>query len=59
METGTWPELPLYGYSEDALEAIDNLRNEVEDLFEELVESDDFSEEWLGFKRFLQAMVIN
>lgn len=47
------PDLPLAGYGQDRIEAIDMLKSEIESLFEELRENDDVSEEWLGIKKFL------
>jgi len=47
------PDLPLVGYGQDRIEAIDMLKGEIESLFEELRENDDVSEEWLGIKNFL------
>jgi predicted RNase H-like HicB family nuclease len=47
------PDLPLAGYGQDRMEAIDMLKGEIESLFEELRENDDVSEEWLGIKKFL------
>jgi len=47
------PDLPLAGYGQDRIEAIDMLKGEIESLFEELRENDDVSEEWLGIKKFL------
>jgi len=49
--------LPLYGYGEDANEAIEMLSREIESLYEDLLEDDDFSDEWLRIKRFLSEVV--
>ena len=54
------PDLPLAGYGQDRIEAIDMLKGEIESLFEELRENDDVSEEWLGIKKFLtERMMAN
>jgi hypothetical protein len=53
------PDLPLYGYGEDRIEAIDMLKREIESLFDELIESDHFSEEWLSIKSFLSERIMS
>ena len=52
------PDLPLYGYGEDRIEAIDMLKREIESLFDELIESDHLSEEWLSIKSFLSERIM-
>jgi len=49
--------LPLYGYGEDPNEAIEMLSREIESLYEDLLEDDDFSDKWLRIKRFLSEVV--
>lgn len=51
------PDLPLAGYGQDRIEAIDMLKGEIESLFEELQEDDDVGEEWLGIKKFLTERI--
>lgn len=51
-------DLPLYGASADPVEAIENLKIEIETLHAELMEDDRFSQEWLNYKRFLQERII-
>jgi predicted RNase H-like HicB family nuclease len=51
-------DLPLYGYGEDPKEAIDMLKREIESLYEDLMEDDEFSEEWLRIKKFLAEKII-
>ncbi len=46
-------DLPLYGNGEDPIEALDNLRANIEELYEDLLREDEFTEEWLSVKRFL------
>jgi predicted RNase H-like HicB family nuclease len=53
------PDLPLYGYGEDRIEAIDMLKREIESLFDELIESDHLSEEWLSIKSFLSERIMS
>lgn len=49
--------LPLYGYGEDPNEAIEMLSREIESLYDDLVEDDDFSDKWLRIKRFLSEVI--
>ncbi|MFH2057334.1 MAG: hypothetical protein ABIJ59_00345 [Pseudomonadota bacterium] len=49
----------LFGYGDDRIEAIDALKFEIESLYFELMEDDNFSEEWLSVKSFLKDSVIN
>jgi hypothetical protein len=51
------PDLPLSGYGQDRIEAIDMLKREIESLFEELRENNDVSEEWLDIKKFLTERI--
>jgi uncharacterized protein YqgQ len=51
------PDLPLYGYGEDRIEAIDMLKREIESLFDELLEDNHLSEEWLNIKSFLTERI--
>ena len=53
------PDLPLYGYGEDRIEAIDMLKREIEALFDELIESDDLREEWLSIRSFLSERIMS
>lgn len=53
------PELPLYGYGEDRDEAIDNLKIEIESLYADLMQDDNFTEEWIQIKAFLKERVVN
>lgn len=52
------PDLPLYGYGDDIVEAIDHLKEEIETLYEELMEDDNFTEEWFRIKAFLKKRII-
>jgi hypothetical protein len=51
------PDLPLYGYGEDRIEAVDMLKQEITSLYDELLENDHFSDEWLDVKRFLTERI--
>jgi hypothetical protein len=47
-------DLPLYGHGDDVYDAIKMLKAEIESLYRDLMEDDDFTDEWLAIKRFLQ-----
>ena len=49
------PDLPLYGYGDDTIEAIDMLREEILSLREELSVEGRFSPEWRRVKEFLDT----
>ena len=51
-------DVPLYGYGDDPVEAIDALKCEIESLCDDLMEDDDFTEEWLTIKDFLKKQII-
>jgi len=53
------PDLPLYGYGDDREEAIANLKIEIESLYDDLMEDDQFSEEWIRIKSFLEERIVN
>ncbi len=50
-------DLPLYGYGDDPIEAIQNLKYEIESLYDELMEDDNFSDEWLRYKSYLKNII--
>jgi hypothetical protein len=50
-------EMPLYGSGEDAWEAIDALKWEIESLYDDLMEDDNFTDEWLRIKKFLSQRI--
>lgn len=50
-------DLPLYGYGDDSLEAIDNLKIEIASLYHDLLEDDEFTDEWLRIKAFLISKI--
>ena len=51
------PDLPLYGYGEDIVDAIDMLKEEIESLYDDLMEDDNFSKDWLRIKKFLKERI--
>lgn len=52
------PDLPLYGYGEDEYEAIEGVKAEIESVYEELLEDDEFSPDWLDVRNFLKGIVV-
>ena len=50
-------DFPLYGSGDDELEAVVNLKYEIESLFKDLMEDDNFSEEWINYKNFLKEII--
>lgn len=52
-------DIPLYGFGGDSTEAIDMLKREIESLYEDLMEDDDFGEKWLRIKQFLSSIIID
>lgn len=51
------PELPLYGYGTDVIAALEALKADIESLYNDLMEDDNFSESWLRYKIFLKERV--
>ncbi|MDO9530148.1 MAG: hypothetical protein Q7J27_13465 [Syntrophales bacterium] len=53
------PDLPsVYGYGENRLQSIEMLKREIESLYEDLLEDDNFTEEWLKIRNFLAERII-
>lgn len=50
-------DLPLYSFEDDIQQAINSLRIGIESLINELNEDDNFSEEWLNYKSFLNSII--
>ena len=46
-------EFPLYGHGDTPEEAVEMLKREIESLHRDLMEDNEFSEEWLRIKAFL------
>jgi hypothetical protein len=49
------PRLALFGYGDDVVESIENLKLEIESLYHDLMEDDNFTPEWLSIKAFLKG----
>ena len=52
-------DFSLFGYGDDRIEAIDALKSEIESLYFDLLEDDNFTEEWLNMKNFLKELIID
>ncbi|MFH1993257.1 MAG: hypothetical protein ABIK98_12790 [Pseudomonadota bacterium] len=52
-------DMPLYGCGDDRIEAVDMLKREIESLYDDLMEGDNFSEEYLKIKFFLSERVVD
>ena len=52
-------EIPLYGHGEDFIEAVDALKCEIESLYEDLMEDDNFTDEWLKIKEYLKLRIVD
>lgn len=50
-------DLPLYSTGEDVYEAIHNLKHEIENVYLELLEDNNFSDEWENYKIFLSGII--
>ena len=50
-------EIPLYGVGDTPGEAIEMLKREVESLYDDLQEGEQFTEDWLSTKRFLTECI--
>jgi hypothetical protein len=50
-------DLPLYGHGDDVYEAIEMLKTELNSLYADLMENDNFSDEWLNIKKYLQENI--
>lgn len=51
------PDLPLYGYGEDRIEAIEMLKREIESLYDDLMGDDSYSRDWFSVKKFLAERI--
>lgn len=50
-------DIPIYGTGSDRTEALQTLKLQIEDVYDELMEDDNFSDEWLNYKRFLLDVI--
>lgn len=50
-------DVPLYGLGEDIMEAVTNLKHEIESLHLDLMQDDNFTQEWLEMKKFLCRII--
>jgi len=49
--------LPLYSYGDTENEAISNMKHEIESLYNDLIEDDNFTDEWFVVKNYLTRIV--
>ena len=52
-------DLPLYGTGDDPIEALNNLKMEIESLYDDLNQDDKFTPDWLRIKAFLNQAIEN
>lgn len=52
------PDLPLYGSGDDSISAIEALNREIASLYEDLLQDDNYTEEWLRIKAFFRDNLI-
>jgi predicted RNase H-like HicB family nuclease len=52
------PDLPLYGMGDSPVEAIDMLKREIESLYDDLVDGENFTDNWVPIKAFLEKKVL-
>ena len=50
-------ELLLYGYGSDPMDAIQMLKDEIESLYDDLNEDDEFTADWLKAKNYLRSRI--
>jgi hypothetical protein len=50
-------ELPLYGYGLDPIDAINMLKDEIESLYDDLIEDDDFTDDWIRARKYLSSRI--
>ncbi len=51
------PDIPVYGFGDDQVEAIETLKSEIESLYNDLMEDDEFTDDWLSIKQFLRELI--
>ncbi len=51
------PDIPLYGHGKDPIEAIDSLKYEIETLYDDLMEDNEFTDDWLRIKEYLKGKI--
>lgn len=52
-------QLPLYGFGDTKKEALDHLKFEIESLYAELNEDDNFTDEWLKYRDWLSGLIMD
>jgi hypothetical protein len=49
--------MPIFGYGKTPKATIDSIKRQLESCYKELNESNEFSDDWLNFKRYLQKII--
>jgi hypothetical protein len=52
------PDLPVFGFADDPIDATTSLKREIESLYYELMEDDNLSAQLLGYKEFLRDKIL-
>ncbi len=50
-------DFPIFGFGEDRFDAIDAFKHELESLYFDLTDDDDFSDEWQNLTKYLKEIV--
>jgi hypothetical protein len=50
-------ELPLYGCGADPMDAIEMLKSEIESLYDDLMVDDNFTDDWIRAKEYLNSKI--
>lgn len=53
------PSLNLYSSGDSRQEAVENIKENIESLYEDLMENDDFSGDWLEIKKTLSKIIVH
>lgn len=51
-------DMPLYGVGDDPLDAIEALKAEIENLYDDLMADDSFTSEWMRIKALLSERLV-
>ncbi|MDZ7752877.1 MAG: hypothetical protein U5S82_14760 [Gammaproteobacteria bacterium] len=49
----------IYGYGENHNEAVEALKDQIESVYEDLMEDDLFTNDWLVVKEYLKGIVVD
>lgn len=51
-------DVPVFGYGDDRVEAVDAFKHELESLYFDLTEDDEFTDDWHAIRDYLVDQVI-